>query len=256
MSGRPGRFILRKRVVDSKPFQFKQFSVRHDRCAMKIGTDGVLLGAWAFQDVPALHQKPCSILDIGTGCGLIALQMAQRFDSAGITGVEIDSEAAGQARENVLASPWKSRVKIQAVALQDFVPQGRFDAIISNPPFFFEEVSSKNPLRDQARQHASLPLPVLMSFAAKNLAVGGRLALVSPFGSESLIKSEGIKNKLNLVRVCRVKGHKDADFKRVLMEFVLGEQGSTKQEELILEVSRGEYTEAYRRLTAPFYLKM
>ena len=95
-----------------------------------------------------------------------------------------------------------------------------------------------------------------MNFAANNLAVGGRLALVSPFGSESLIKSEGVKNKLNLARVCRVKGHKDAEYKRVLMEFVLGEQESAKQEELILEVSRGEYTEAYRRLTAPFYLKM
>lgn len=242
--------------MESKPFQFKQFSVRHDRCAMKVGTDGVLLGAWAFREFPAVHYEPSSILDVGTGCGLIALQMAQRFESAEITGVEIDSEAADQARENALASPWASRIEIQSVALQDFVPEGRFDAIISNPPFFQEEVSSGNPLRDQARQHASLPLAVLMEFAANNLAVGGRLALVGPFGSESLIKSEGAKNKLNLARVCRVKGHKDAEYKRVLMEFVLGEQGNAKQEELILEVSRGEYTDDYIRLTAPFYLKM
>lgn len=234
-------------------FQFKQFGVRHDRCAMKIGTDGVLVGAWAFGQT---EFSSAALLDVGTGSGVIALQLAQRFLEAQITAVELDAAAAEQAAENFLAAPWKERLQVQCGDIRDMKGDSLFDGIVSNPPFHPEQVSSGDPLRDQARQEGSLPFGNLFAVASQLLKPGGLFALISPAQSEAAIRQCAQEEGLPLHRLCRVKGHQKAPVKRLLWEFRKGPGESCPEEELTLEIERGECTEGYKELTAPFYLKM
>ena len=143
----------------SKPFKFKQFQIRQDRCAMKIGTDGVLLGAWT-----TLAHNPKSILDIGTGTGLIALMLAQRYEAETIDALEIDEGAYEQCVENFEASPWGDRLFCYHAGLDEFLDEieDQYDLIVSNPPFHTEEVPSGNAARDIARQNQSLPFEELI----------------------------------------------------------------------------------------------
>jgi tRNA1Val (adenine37-N6)-methyltransferase len=239
--------------VEKGLFQFKQFGVRHDRCAMKIGTDGVLLGAWAFGQT---HFSTAALLDIGTGSGVIALQLAQRFLEARITGIELDVEAAQQAAENFLAAPWKERLQAQCGDIRDLKGVSLFDGIASNPPFHAEQVSSGDSLRDQARQEGGLPFSELFATASRLLKPGGLFALISPAQSEGAIRRCAQKEGLSLYRLCRVKGHEAAPVKRLMWEFSKGPVESCIEEELTLEIQRGEYTDAYTKLVAPFYLKI
>ena len=136
-------------------FTFKQFHVEQDRTAMKVGTDGVLLGAWA--------EGGCTILDIGTGTGLVALMMAQRFEDAQVVGIDIDPDASEQARENVAASPFASRISILHTSLQAFSTERKFDAIVSNPPYFEHSLKNPDAARAAARHADSLPFADLFS---------------------------------------------------------------------------------------------
>ena len=132
-------------------FQFKQFTVWHDKCAMKVGTDGVLLGAWA--SVQNAHK----ILDVGTGTGLVALMLAQRsLPDADIIALEIDGAAAGQARENVTRSPWKERVEVVQTDFRDYQSSDKFDVIVSNPPYFVDSLECPDQQRNAARHNGSL----------------------------------------------------------------------------------------------------
>lgn len=131
-------------------FKFKQFTIFHDKCAMKVGTDGVLLGAWAPAD------KAKRILDVGTGTGLIALQLAQRNPHARITAIEIDAAAAGQATENVSHSPWADRVEVICHDFRDYQPENRFDLIVSNPPYFIDALKCPDEQRCTARHAGNL----------------------------------------------------------------------------------------------------
>ena len=239
--------------VEKGVFQFKQFAVRHDRCAMKVGTDGVLLGAWALI---GKGEEFFRVLDVGSGSGLIALQLAQRFDRAAVLGLEIDPAAAEQAQENFESSPWSNRLSMLRHDARDFASEAGFDALITNPPFYQENVSSADPSRDQARQLSSLPFEALFGLADRSLKDGGRLALVSPASEEEWIRSLARKAGFGLRRFCRVRGHSTARVKRLLWEFVKASEDAFEEEELTLEVSRGEYTEEYRALVASFYLKM
>lgn len=239
--------------VEKGVFQFKEFTVRHDRCAMKVGTDGVLLGAWAFTGI---GEESFHVLDVGSGSGVIALQLAQRFDRVQLLGLEIDPAAAEQAQENFENSPWSNRLSMLQQDAQDFVPEAGFDALVTNPPFYQENVSSGDPSRDQARQLSSLPFEALFGLADRSLKDGGRLALVSPASEEEWIRSLARKAGFGLRRFCRVRGHSTARVKRLLWEFVKASEDAFEEEELTLEVSRGEYTEEYRALVASFYLKM
>jgi len=133
-------------------FQFKQFTVWHDKCAMKVGTDGVLLGAWADME------QARSILDVGTGSGLIALMAAQRNLTAAITAIDIDESAIIQARENFDRSPWVNRLTAEPISLEDFAgsTDAMFDVIVSNPPYFHQSLHSPDKKRTLAR-HSALP---------------------------------------------------------------------------------------------------
>lgn len=201
--------------MPSPNFQFKQFTVWHDRCAMKVGTDGVLLGAWCTVEGAQ------TVLDIGTGSGVIALMLAQRNLQARIVGIDIDADAVAQANDNFVRSPFASRL----TALQmDFASPSTlhaspFSLIVSNPPFFTEDTASPDPRRQQARSASSLPLDVLMEGVAALLADDGRFALVVPYTSAADVVLAAATHGLNLCRRCDVRGGERKPPKRVLLEF-------------------------------------
>jgi tRNA1Val (adenine37-N6)-methyltransferase len=155
-------------------FQFQQFRVQQDRCAMKISTDAVLLGSLA--QCPS----PKQILDIGTGTGVIALMLAQRFPEAQVTALEIDPEAAAQAAENFKESPFAKRLNLIPTALQDFSTDSSFDLVVSNPPYFPEHLKSSDPKRNLALHTDGLPFELLLSQACQLLAPSGQFWVILP----------------------------------------------------------------------------
>ncbi len=169
--------------MSTKPFQFKQFTVHQDRCAMKVGTDGVLLGAWT-----SLDHSPENILDIGSGTGIIALMLAQRSEAFQIDALEIEENAYEQAVENFEASDWGDRLFCYHAGFDEFVEEmqdeEKYDLIISNPPFFSEDYKSGNDHRDQARFADALPLPELIEGASLLLSENGHFDLIIPFSEE------------------------------------------------------------------------
>lgn len=233
-------------------FQFKQFKVHQDRCAMKVGTDGVLLGAWS-----SLDHQPDSILDIGAGTGVIALQMAQRSAASLIDAVEIDEEAFEQCTENFEASPWSDRLFCYHASLQEFASEieESYDLIISNPPFFSEEIKTGNLSRNMARFEEALPFEHLLICVAHLLSEAGIFSIILPKQQQERFTILATASELFLNRVCDVKGSPKAAVKRVLMEFSF-QPKEVRTESLTLEISRHQYTAEYIALVQDFYLKM
>ncbi|MCB7482349.1 tRNA1(Val) (adenine(37)-N6)-methyltransferase [Christiangramia sediminis] len=240
--------------MSQEPFKFKQFSIDQDRCAMKIGTDGVLLGAWS-----SLDHNPASILDIGTGTGLIALMLAQRSEAELIDALEIENNAYEQAVENFEKSDWGDRLFCYHAGFDEFVEEMRdeekYDLIISNPPFFSEDYKSGNDNRDQARFADALPLEELIEGSSLLLSKEGHLDLIIPFSEESNALNNAKKHGLFPNRITRVKGTESAPIKRSLIRFGFRET-ELEIEELILEISRHNYTEEFKKLVKDFYLKL
>ena len=236
----------------SKPFKFKEFTINQDRCAMKVGTDGVLLGAWA-----TLENNPKSLLDIGAGTGLIALQLAQRSAAETIDAIELDDDAYEQCVENFEASSWGDRLFCYHASLQEFVEEidDSYDLIVSNPPFYKEEVASGNKARDNARQNLALPFDILLKAAEKLLSSNGSFATIIPFKEEKEFCSLALKSNLYANRITRVKGSPDSEIKRSLLQFSFQET-AVQEDELVIEIERHKYTTTYQKLTSPFYLKM
>ena len=162
-------------------FTFKQFTIRHDRCAMKVGTDGVLLGAWT--NVNHSHR----LLDIGTGTGLIALMLAQRCPQAFITAIDIDAEAVEQARENTLSSPWKDRVEVLLQDICTFPANQQFDTIVSNPPYFIDSLKCPDNQRNTARHTDTLDAARLLESVARLLTDDGRFSIILPAEQTDLL---------------------------------------------------------------------
>ena len=236
----------------SKPFKFKQFTVRQDRCAMKIGTDGVLLGAWTYID----HQ-PFSVLDIGAGTGILSLMLAQRSNAQQIEAIEIDENAYEQCAENFENAPWNDRLFCYHASLLEFVEEidETFDLIICNPPFYSENYKSNVEARDVARFNDAMPFEHIIYAVANLLSDNGLFAVVIPKKVEDnfikLASSAGLYPR----RILNVKGNPDVAFKRSLIEFTL-EELETEYSELVIETARHQYTEDYINLTKDFYLKM
>jgi tRNA1Val (adenine37-N6)-methyltransferase len=234
-------------------FQFKQFSVEQDRTAMKIGTDGVLLGAWT-----PIENNPFSILDIGTGTGIIALMLAQRSSAEQIDALEIDEDAYEQATDNFENSPWNDRLFCFHAGLDEFVeePEDEYDLIVSNPPFYSEDYKSNNDQRDLARFQDAMPFEDLIEAADLLLSENGIFSVIIPFKEESTFLALAKDYELFPIKITRVKGTPTSEMKRSLLAFSRNETANFPIDELIIETARHIYTPEYITLTKDFYLKM
>lgn len=234
------------------PFHFKKFSVEHDRCAMKIGTDGVLLGAWT-----RLEKQPNSILDIGAGSGIISLQMAQRSQAETIDALEIDAAAYEQCVDNFENSPWGDRLFCYHASFAAFVKEMdcSYDLIVSNPPFHKENYSSGNKMRDQARFSCALPFEELLQGTAQLLVENGIFSVIVPKTNEAQFVELALEHRLHLQKRTEVKGNPNSPIMRSLLQFGFQEE-KLISDILVIEKSRHDYTEAYISLTKAFYLKM
>ena len=235
-------------------FRFKQFTIRHDRSAMKVGTDGVLLGAWAYSPIVNCQLSTVNCLDVGTGTGLIALMLAQRFPAANIVGIDIDEASIEQAKENVESSPFKAQISIQE---QDFSNldsfSNQYDLIISNPPFYAEDTLSGKETRDKARHTTSLPFETLVGNASKLLTKEGRFCVIIPHQSATDFISICVANRLYLIRRLNIRSKESKPFNRVLLEFCTMIQ-PTETNTLTLYDAKGQRTPEYNQLTEDFYL--
>ncbi|MCK8521095.1 methyltransferase [Aquimarina sp. D1M17] len=236
----------------SLPFSFKQFTVHQDRCAMKIGTDGVLLGAWTPVDASVN-----SILDIGTGTGVIALMMAQRGNAEIVDALEIDADAYEQAVDNFEASPWGDRLFCYHASYQEFVEEidDQYDLLISNPPFYAEDYKTADQKRDLARFQDALPFEHILIGATKLLTDLGQLAIIVPVNEEQKLVHLGERVGLYPQKITRVRGTLTSEVKRSMLLFGK-KRGEVKTDELVIEISRHQYTKEYISLTQDFYLNM
>ena len=238
--------------MPEKPFKFKEFTVIQDKCAMKVGTDGVLLGAWVNID-PRVE----SILDVGTGSGLIALQMAQRSDAELIDALEIETNAFEQAVENFENSDWSDRLFCYHASLQEFGEEidEKYDLIISNPPYFNDSFKVLTEDRAIARHTGSLNFHELLSACAKLLAEKGSCAFIIPFKEEENFVQIAKNNGLYPSRITRVRGNSKSALKRSLLQ-LCSKGKSAVINELTIELERHVYTASYIDIVKNFYLKL
>ena len=219
---------------------------------MKVGTDGVLLGAWV-----TLANHPATILDIGAGTGLIALMLAQRSEADTIDALEIDAEAHVQCVENFEASSWGDRLFCYHAGLDEFMAEieDQYDLIVSNPPFFSEDVTTGNTTRDLARQNQSLPFKLLIEGVSGLLSPKGVFATIVPYREERNLIEMAIQKGLHPGRITRVRGNTSSTLKRSLIAFEF-QKKQILEDELIIEKDRHIYSPEYIELTKEFYLKM
>ena len=232
-------------------FQFKQFRIIQEQSAMKVGMDGVLLGAWID---PSGAKR---ILDIGTGTGLIALMMAQKNQHALIDAIEIDQDAFQEAGMNFGQSDWKERIRIECCDFIEFADRTnlKYDLIVCNPPFFANGLKAPVQNRALARHSDSLPLDVLLSGATSLLRDNGRIALVLPVESLKEIEQLSVSNQLFVSRLCRIKPNPQKPIFRILVELT-NTVCEINNECLMIEFEKHhDYTPEYMQLTKDFYLK-
>lgn len=230
-------------------FQFKQFKVEQEKCAMKVGTDGVLLGAWA--DVASASR----ILDIGTGTGLVALMLAQRQPAAQIEAIEIDEPACEQAIGNFKASPWSDRIECRNIAFQSYLKTetGRFDLIVSNPPYFVNSQKNPDKQRSQARHTDSLRFDELVQ-AATLLSENGKFCIILPSQAEKEILATAQPVGLHCTRKTDVLPKAGASPKRILLEFQKREH-TCIHDQLTIEIGLRTYSTEFLQMIKEFYLE-
>ena len=235
----------------AEPFQFKQFSVAQDVCTHKVGTDGVLLGAWVRVLRNDLH-----MLDVGTGSGLIALMLAQRSrEHTRIDAIDIEESDVIQAEGNVLRSPWKEKVTVHQTSLQDFSPEKKYDLIVANPPFFSAGILPAGKRRSQARHTLALPPADLLKHATRLLKASARLAVILP-SLEALTFIDLARSlHLTLLRKTSVQSRPYKPVERILLEFGYGGQPEPENE-LTIHHEGHLWSQDYIDLTRAFYLKL
>ncbi|RZJ36370.1 MAG: methyltransferase domain-containing protein [Flavobacterium sp.] len=219
---------------------------------MKVGTDGVLLGAWT-----PIPEHAHSILDIGAGSGVIALMLAQRSNAEQVDALEIDDDAYEQAVENFEDSPWSDRLFCFHAGLDEFIdePEDEYDLIVSNPPYHTEEYFSADEKRNVARFVDSLPFETLVEAAALLLSETGIFSVIIPYKAEPAFLALAEAQNLFPIRITRVKGVAHAEIKRSLIAFSRT-HAEPEINELVIEISRHNYTADYIALTREFYLNM
>ena len=248
-------------------FRFKQFTILHDRCAMKVGTDGVLLGCWAITPpYPSPQGRGIRILDIGTGSGLIARILMQRFPEAEVEGIDIDEAAVEQAKENMRAYPCplpkgKGTDSIYLSRLQEWDPGYEYDLIVSNPPYFQNSLKNPDKGRELARHTDSLSYEELLAHSERLLTMHGQLAIILPADAEQEICTLAARHSLYLTHVTRVYSKESKPPRRVLLQFEKSgsqDHGITEsrplEDTLVLEDNKGGRSAAYQELAKDFYL--
>jgi tRNA1Val (adenine37-N6)-methyltransferase len=232
-------------------FQFKKFVVQQGKCAMKVGTDGVLLGSWVNLSG---EQK---ILDVGAGTGLIALMCAQRSAHAGIDAVEIDMPASVQAAENFINSPWKNRLTIINDSFQHFAEHAliQYDVIVSNPPFFRNSLKPLKQDRLIARHDESLSYESLFRYSAPILCGNGRISVITPAGDIDTVSNAAFFYGLYPQRRTMIIPRAEKPYSRCLSEFSRNPSNSCMTNELVIKKNRDEFSDSYIELTKDFYLK-
>lgn len=229
-------------------FEFKQFKIYHDRCAMKVGTDGVLLGAWA--NVAESQQ----LLDIGTGSGLIAIMVAQRTKAA-ITGIEIDKNAAEQARQNAALCPFAQQIEIIHTSLENYSPEKKFDCIVSNPPFYEEKNLPPDAGRATARHTDSLSISTLISRSSELLTDNGVLQLIIPSRLTNQVVYLCSTMDFSLKRRTDVHTKHGKIAKRTLLELSYKSlENQYTYSTLLLTDANGNRSKEYQKLTEDYYL--
>ncbi|MBS1681845.1 MAG: methyltransferase [Bacteroidetes bacterium] len=233
----------------SKLFHFKQFSINHGQCAMKVGTDAVLLGAWmSCEDAKDL-------LEIGTGSGIIALMASQRTkNDAHIDAIEIEKGEVEQARENVLNSPWPKKIFVHHAVLQNYENKTKYDFIFSNPPYFNNSLRSPAPHRNRTRHTHQLGFDDLVFNAKRLLHPQGKLAVILPVSEGNKFKEIAAIHNLYLIRQCAFYSRAHKPQERWLLEFGLKEQ-RVESGKLVLYAHGNQWSEAYRTLTGEFYIE-
>jgi tRNA1Val (adenine37-N6)-methyltransferase len=230
-------------------FEFKQFTINQSRCAMKVGTDAVLLGAWIQIEGAE------SILDIGTGTGVIALMMAQK-STAMITAIDIDASACEQSKENISNSPWPDRIKVLNESLQQFTinNQHKFDLIVSNPPYFVDAYKSLEEARNQARHADQLPFNEFINCAKLLLHEKGKICVILPTRESIKFRELAAANQLYLTRIMHIKTTEYKDEKRQMLQFELINKKLVDETLVIEQDERHNYSKEYKELTKDFYL--
>ncbi len=236
----------------NKYFQFKQFRIEQQHAAMKVNTDGVLLGAWTNIDGVS------SVLDVGTGTGLIALMIAQRSQNSFITGIDIDQHAAIEAAENAGKSPWPHRISIQHISFQNFAETntGKFSLIISNPPFFSNSVKNANTRLSAARHNHLLPFADIISGTRRMLDEKGHLSIILPVDEADLFIESASNNGLFLRRIANVKPFPDKEPNRSLMEFSFLKSETVRTVFSVYNETKLNYSQEFISLARDFYLKL
>lgn len=231
-------------------FQFKQFTIHQEHCAMKVGTDGTLLGAWALAP-----DAKCRILDVGTGTGLIALMMAQRYPKASVTAIDIDKIAVRQAKENVLASPFAERISVFEADVQTFENTELFDSIVCNPPFFEDSLTCPDPQRTEARHTVTLGYRQLMEAAFRLLKADGRFSVIIPSDCRQRLESEAHLRGFFVSRICSVQTTPTKAPKRYMIELSKHPVNEIVITNGAIESLPQIRSDWYRELTKDFYIK-
>jgi len=235
-------------------FSFKQFSVSQTKSSMKVNTDGVLLGAWA-----KIRPLDKTILDIGTGTGVIALMMAQRAPEALITAVEIDEESSIEAEMNFSTSKWANRLKIENYSIQEFAKtnqSSKFDLIITNPPYFDQSLKSNKERKSIARHSdCGLTFSQLVKCCSQLLSENGRFCVVIPYLEMERMIEEAVKAHLYLTRKTNVRTTKTKQFKRVLLEFNNNQSCKLEENTITIHADRADsFSDEYKEILKDFYL--
>jgi tRNA1Val (adenine37-N6)-methyltransferase len=230
-------------------FAFKQFVIRQDKCAMKVGTDAVLLGAWV------LPNDCKDILDIGTGTGVIALMLAQKTN-AYIDAIDLDEHACLQAKQNIQESKFPDRISVTHISLQDYAKTShkQYDLIVTNPPYFEQSLKSSDEQRSHARHADVLPFEELLDGVLKLLNEKGKFCLILPTLEAEKFRALAEKKGLYLSKLLRVKSRVDKDTdKRHVMQFEVKPTEFSEKSIAIEEEVRHQYTEDYKDLTKDYY---
>ncbi len=238
-------------------FQFKQFTIHQDKCAMKVTTDSCLFGAWAANRARSLESETNNCLDIGTGTGLLSLMLAQQTNFT-IDALEIDANAAEQATENVATSPWRNRIKIHHIDATEFLNKNQYQLIISNPPFYENELKGTDITKNIAHHDSGLSLPQLLRIIKNNLTADGVFFLLLPYKRDEEMRKLFTEHELHIQQITFVKQSVDHGYFRMMLTGRL--QATSLSETLIDEIAikdeDGNYTQAFTELLKDYYLHL